>query len=389
MKILSQSLTKALNNQAPIYTKKFLLYTRIWQTQTETYTFSTAQDITKYILETSKIKWKLDNEGYSVWNNAVLNLTLSNQDNFFDETNIFWAGAKIEVYTTAKTPGTSNNEEVKIFQGFVLEGPVYDKENRTLSISLTGQLALLDTFGAQDLTQFAELETLTPSIDNPTKKFTTQNNTVSEIVAIYQGNPEEGIENATLLKAHNDYTVSNLEDYKKPAVISLNINLPQTDTLWCSYRYYYTDKTCEWIANQIADICAAPSRQIDRVFYSSTVEAYYGCPTYNDFSEGTLNSLTVNNNTLELEDNFLHDTDYTWTTISAPSNASITTTPSSIMVIATAISTPAIFRAPANQAYGTWEAEVSVAQEDDIYQYSYFISGRENLSNKKFYLLPF
>ena len=66
-----------------------MLYTRTWQAQSETYTFSDAQDITKYILETSKIKWKLDNEGYSVWNNAVLNLTLSNQNNNFDETNIF------------------------------------------------------------------------------------------------------------------------------------------------------------------------------------------------------------------------------------------------------------------------------------------------------------
>ena len=73
MKILSSALTSALNSQAPIYIKKFLLYTRTWQAGTQTYTFGAAQDITKYILETSKIKWKSDNEGYSVWNNAVLN----------------------------------------------------------------------------------------------------------------------------------------------------------------------------------------------------------------------------------------------------------------------------------------------------------------------------
>ena len=59
MKTLSQSLISALNSQAPIYTKKFLLYTRTWQEETETYTFSVAQDITKYILESSKIKWNL------------------------------------------------------------------------------------------------------------------------------------------------------------------------------------------------------------------------------------------------------------------------------------------------------------------------------------------
>ena len=389
MKTLSQSLISDLNSQAPIYIKKFLLYTRSWDEESETYTLSASQDITKYILETSKIKWKLDNEGYSVWNNAVLNLTLDNQNNSFDETNTFWAGAKIEVYISAKTAAGAANENVKIFQGFVMEGPIYDKENRTLSIVLTGQLALLDTFSAQSLTQIAELETLTPTLDNPTKKFTTQNNTVSEIVAVYQGTTEDGVENATLLKAHNDYTISNLEEYKKPAVISLNIDLPQTDTLWCSYRYYYTDATCEWIANEIANICAAPSRQIDQVFYSSTIEANYSCPAYNDFSEGTLNALTINNNTLELEDNFLHDTDYTWATISAPSNASITTTPSSIMVVATAISTPAIFRAPATQAYGTWEAEVSIAQEDDIYQYNYFISSSDDLSNTNGYMLSF
>ena len=392
MKTLSQSLTNALNSQAPIYTKKFLLYTRTWQEETETYMFSAAQDITKYILENSKIKWKLDNEGYSVWNNAVLNLTLSNQNNSFDEANTFWAGAKIEVYISAKTAGSGNNEEIKIFQGFVLEGPVYDKENRTLSLALTGQLALLDNFSAQGLTQNSELETLTPTLDNPTKKFTTQNNAVSEIVAVYQGTTEDGVENATLLKAHNDYTISDLSEYNKPALITLNTALPETDSLWCTYRYYYTDKTCEWIAGQIADICAAPSRQIDPVFYSSTIEANYSCPAYNEFSEGTLDALTVNNNTLELEDNFLQNTDYTWTTISAPNNQTITTTPSSILVVGPAMipqGSEAVFRAPATQAYGTWEAEVSVPEEDDEYQYNYFISSSDNLANTNGYVLSF
>ena len=392
MKTLSQSLISALNSQAPIYTKKFLLYTRAWDLETETYGFSSAQDITKYILETSKIKWKLDNEGYSIWNNAVLNLTLSNENNSFDETNTFWAGAKIEVYTSAKTDGGAANEETKIFQGFVLEGPVYDKENRALSLSLTGQLALLDTFSAQSLTQTAELETLTTDLDNPTKKFTTQNNAVSEIVAVYQGATEDGAENATLLKAQNDYTVSSLGQYNKPAVITLNIDLPQTDTLWCTYRHYYTDKTCEWIAGEIANICAAPSRQIDPVFYSSSIEANYSCPAYNEFSEGTLNNVTINTNTLELEDNFLQDTDYTWTTVSSPNNQTITVTPSSILVVGPMMmpeGREAVFRAPASQAYGTWEAEVSPALEDGIYQYNYFISSSENLADTNGYVLSF
>ena len=392
MKTLSQSLISALNNQAPIYTKKFLLYTRTWQAATETYTFSAAQDITKYILETSKIKWKLDNEGYSVWNNAVLNLTLSNQNNSFDETNTFWAGAKIEVYISAKIANTSTNEEIKIFQGFVLEGPVYDNENRTLNLSLTGQLALLDTFSAQSLTQTEELETLTPTLENPTKKFTTQNNTVSEIIAVYQGATEDGIENATLLKAQNDYTISDLSQYNKPAAITLNVDLPQDNSLWCTYRYYYTDKTCEWIAGQIADICAAPSRQIDPVFYSSTIEANYSCPAYNEFSEGTLNALTITNNTLQLEDNFLQDTDYTWTNLYSPSNQTVTVTPSSILVVGPKMmpeGSEALFRAPATQAYGTWEAEVSVVQEDNIYQYNYFISSTDSLSTTNGYMLSF
>ena len=393
MKTLSQSLTKALNSQEPIYTKKFLLYTRTWQAATETFAFSNAQDITKYVLETSKIKWKLDNEGYSVWNNAVLNLTLSNQNNSFDETNTFWAGAKIEVYISAKIANASANEEIKIFQGFVLECPVYDKENRTLNLSLTGQLALLDTLSAQDLTQTEELETLTPTLENPTKKFTTQNNTVSEIIAVYQGATEDGIENATLLKAHNDYTISDLGQYNKPAIINLNLDLPQTDSLWCTYRYYYTDKNCEWIANEIANIYGASSRQIDHVFYSSTVEANYSCPAYNEFSEGTLNALTVNNNALQLKDNFLQDTDYTWTQVgSFPTNQTITVTPSSILVVGPAMmpqGREAVFRAPATQAYGTWEAEVSVAAEDDLYQYNYFISSSDSLSNTNGYMLSF
>ncbi len=389
MKTLSNSLLNALNSQAPVYTKKFLLYTRTWQAENQTYIFSNAEDITKYVLESSKIKWKLDNEGYSVWNNAVLNLVLSNQNNNFAETNYFWAGAKVEVYISAKTANGNTNEEIKIFQGFVLGGPSYDRENRTLTLDLTGELALLETYSAENLTQFAELETLTPTQDTPTQKFITANNAVSEIIAVYQGNTAEGVGNATLLKAENDYKISSLGQYNKGAEINLNIALPDTDTLWCSYRYYYTDKNCEWIAGKIADIYGASSRQIDNVFYSSTVEANYSCPIYNDFAEGTLNSLIVNNNTLELTDNFLTDTDYSWTTISAPSNVTITTTPSSILVIGGAISTDAVFRAPATQAYGTWEAEVSSAEDQQLCQYNYFISSSDTLSNTNGYLLTF
>ena len=389
MKTLSSGLTAALNSQEPVYTKKFLLYTRTWQENTQQYTFGTAQNITKYILETSKIKWKSDNEGYSVWNNAVLNITLNNINNYFSKNNFFWGGAKIEVYTSAKTKNSGNNEEIKIFRGFILSSPVYDPENRTLTLTLTGELALLETFSAKQLTQSSNLEPLTPSDNEPTKIFYTQNNAVCEISAIYKGPTEDGVQNAVLLKAFNDYKIADLEEYNKPAQITLNIDLPATDTLWCTYNYYYTDKTCEWIATQIADICNANSKQIDPVFYSSTIEASYACPTYNNFDEGTLTDIQINNNALELKDNFLTDTNYDWTILSTPSNASITTTPSSILVIGPALSGQALLRAPATQAYGTWEAEVSVAREDDSYQFNYFIASTDNLATASGYTLAF
>ena len=389
MKTLSSALTYALNSQEPIYTKKFLLYTRTWQADTQTYTFAAAQDITKYILETSKIKWKLDNEGYSVWNNSVLNITLSNTNNYFSQNNFFWGGAKIEVYISAKTANNADNEEIKIFRGFILSGPVYDQENRALTLTLNGELALLETYSAGQLTQSNTLENLTPSQDNPTKIFYTQNNAVCEINAVYQGATADGAENATLLKAFNDYKISGLEQYNAPAQITLNIDLPVTDSLWCSYRYYYTNKTCEWVASKIADICGASSRQIDPVFYSSSIEASYACPTYNEFSEGTLTDVEISNNTLQLEDNFLTDTNYEWTILETPSNATITTTPSSILVIGPALSGQAVVRAPATQAYGTWEAEVSVAALDDSYQFNYFISSTDSLTSTNGYCLAF
>ena len=389
MKTLSNSLNSALNSQAPVYTKKFLLYTRVWQAGSQTYTFNTAQDITKYILEISKIKWKLDNEGYSIWNNAVFNLTLSNTNNYFSEDNFFWAGAKIEVYISAKQAATSDNEYIKIFQGFVLEGPIFDQENRTLSIDLSGELALLENFSAQSLTQTINLETLSADENNPTTEFYTAHNAISEIISFYKGETEQGAGNATLLKAHNDYKISDLAQYNKPAKITLNMPLAEGESIWCTYHAYYTDKTCEWIANQIADICGAASRQIDPVFYSSTIEASYSCPAYNEFSEGTLTNLEEENNALQLTDNFLTDTDYTWTVLSTPSNASVTTTPSSIIVIGPALMGEASLRAPSTQAYGTWEAEVSVAHEGTICQRNYFIVSGDNLATSTGYCLTF
>ena len=99
-----------------------------------------------------------------------------------------------------------------------------------------------------------------------------------------------------------------------------------------------------------------------------------------------LTNLKANNNALELEDNFMTDTDYDWAVLSAPSNVTITTTPSSLLVVGSGIDIPAIFRAAANQAYGTWEAEVSVPEEDDVYQYNYFISLNQ-LNNYQLYFL--
>lgn len=70
MKDISASLLSALNQQSVKYCKRILLYTRSWNAQENKYIFNAPIDITSYILDISDIKWKLDNEDYSVWNNA-------------------------------------------------------------------------------------------------------------------------------------------------------------------------------------------------------------------------------------------------------------------------------------------------------------------------------
>ena len=147
MKILSDSMLKALNSQSPCYARKFILYRKVWNDEQKKYIFGDGFDLTPFVIQSGEIKWKLDNEGYGIWNNAGMAITISARAGIFEEKqNNLLYGARIDVYG-----GIADEEYTKIFRGFIMREPSYNQEAREYIVNLSGELACLASYGALDL----------------------------------------------------------------------------------------------------------------------------------------------------------------------------------------------------------------------------------------------
>lgn len=383
MKTVSTTLLSALNNQSVKYCKKILLYTRSWSAQENKYIFNAPVDITAYLLDISDIKWKLDNEDYSVWNNANTTLLLSNKDGLFTQDNpqgflpqgSLLYGAKAEVFAGALNAG-GQKEYIKIFRGFVLNGGSFQYAERSLSLTLSGELARLSSYPAQDISLMAQGELLT-SADS--SNFTTAQNAVGEILKIYRGALSGGIAAAQLIKAEQDYQISGLNQYGSPAQIKLTAPLAQGEALWAYYRYWYTDKPMEWIAQEIATRAQSDSYQISSVYYDETVTSALRQPSLTPFSEGTAEYTQVNSQGVQLLPSFLQQAAYNWTVGEKPSNVNFTLTPDSVYLSSGSGIPHATVSAPQTNAYGTWQARADCGWTDQENQWNYFVSSTNSI----------
>ncbi|NLO90836.1 MAG: hypothetical protein GX410_02420, partial [Elusimicrobia bacterium] len=85
MRTLSSALSNGLQSAAPRYFKRAELFPRVWNGTA--YEYGPAADITDCLLSVTPIKWKLDGEGYGVWNYSNCTLTLRNDRGQFREGN--------------------------------------------------------------------------------------------------------------------------------------------------------------------------------------------------------------------------------------------------------------------------------------------------------------
>ncbi len=385
MKQISSSLNKALNSQTPKYYKKILLYKRVWNSETLEYDFATAQDISKYLVEISPIKWKLDSEAYSTWSCANTNIVLNNLDKkftpgaensfFASEENFF--GSKVEVYGGANT--TQGKEDILLFRGFILSAAQEYPEDKTISITLKGELEKLSSYSAEQISNTATNELLG---QDEGQEFYTINFGVGVILEVKQG---ASIDTATILQASLDYKISSLNELNQGAKIKLTNALTTGQILWVSYIYWWQNKSLAWLAGQIAETAHSQNTDIDDVSFDHAITNTFEQPAFAHFDEGTLENVEISSNTLQLENNFLKDAEFSWTTLEKPSNVSFTFTPTSAWLSSGLLSSPATAYTPSTQAYGTWQIDASSNWDDSENQLNFLISSANDYRNTNGY----
>lgn len=376
MKQLSSLMTEALNSPSPGYVRKFLLHRRVWDETAGKYVFGAAEDITKYVTETGCIKWKLDNEGYGVWNAAGLSVTLDAGLFPSGEASSVY-GARIDVY--AGVFSSEGENYAKIFRGFIMREPSFNFEERSWIIYLSGELSRLGSYGAAELS-IVKKEVLLSSrpADSPASEdggyidFTLPDKAVGEILDLRCGPLENGFEAASPLKAVNEYEASSLNSYKYPGKITLLSALKPGFALWASYRVWHTDKSIEWILENTLKLCGDPEKYIENVNYEGKIESFFAQPSDADFFQGTHDFAEVSSDKVTLPSSFLKDASYDWEVI-VQTNLPFQLTPNSVGIDDGQLTVPGLVAAPCTQAYGTWEVECTMLWNETIAQYFYYV----------------
>ncbi len=385
MKQISTSLNNALKNQTPKYYKKILLYKRVWNSETLQYDFASASDISKYLVEISPVKWKLDTEAYSTWSCANTNIVLNNldkkftpgaQNSFFAEEENFFS-SKVEVFGGAST--SQGKEDILLFRGFILSCAQEYPEDKTISITLKGELEKLSSFSAEQISNTVANELLG---QDEGQEFYTINSGVGVILEVKQG---ATLEDATILQPSLDYKISSLNDINQGAKIKLTNALTTGQSLWISYIYWWQNKSLAWLAGQIAETAHSQNTDIDDVAFDHAITNTFAQPTFASFEEGTLENLEISSSTLQLETNFLKNAEFDWTTLEKPSNVSFTFTPNSAWLSSGLLSSPATAYTQSTQAYGTWQIDASCNWDDSENQLNFFISSASDYRNTNGY----
>lgn len=379
MKNLSSSMLEALNSSNPKYILKFLFYPKIWDGENKKYIFAEPVDITPFIKNSGAIKWKLDNEGYGIWNNAGLSMEISNRAEIFNKENYLIYGSRVDIFAGVQTK--VSKEYVKIFRGFIMRPPSYNPSDKLYLIDLSGEMACLDYYSAQELSIKREniLLSSRPAAsaleeDKDYLTFSLPDMAVGSVLKLVSGPLDGGWENATELKEVNEYEVSSLNSYKYPAKITLLSPLAPGYGLWASYIVWHTDKSIEWIVSKSMQLYGALQTEIEDVNYEGKIEAFFNQPSDMDFLRGETDYAEVSSNRVTLPSTFLKDANYDWTVI-AHSGPALSLSPNSVTIPGTgSIIAVSSVSAPCTQAYGTWEGDCDTKWNEKICQYYYFVA---------------
>ncbi|MGB2579683.1 hypothetical protein AAIR98_001602 [Elusimicrobium simillimum] len=349
MQNISQTFKQLINSNDICYTKKVCLQIRTVSAGGISY--SASKNISAYIVEMSPIKWKLDTEGYGVWNTPVCTITLANTAGEFDEGGNFFNvpgciyGSKVIIEAGIKKNGGIEN--IKLFQGYILTAPVYQPEEKTVTITVTGELATLDNVTTDCFSLSSEDEEAAHVEENT---YATLTSAINKITCVKKG---VILAAATILKEDYDYTVENLCEHKQGARIVLKEPLAEDEKLWVSFTHFHEDKYIHWIAHSIADAAQAQTRDIDEAEFGNSVINTVQENTTTGF-KGELVGLQTQDSGLGVKTSFPERITASWEVMEAPATVSWTLG-GYYAQIAGLVSSYCSARTPQKNYYGSWE----------------------------------
>ncbi|MBQ6409762.1 hypothetical protein IJI18_00700 [Candidatus Saccharibacteria bacterium] len=277
MRTIPQSIKNALKDKSLPLKKQVLMYRRAWNSTTSAYELeSSPVDVTHLLQESSSIKMALDTDEVDKWDASNVTLTFKNTLNCFKEglpnglfeSAVLW-GSKF-VYLVKNADKNAPNDSVAVFTGYVYSSPVFKDNGNFISLTITSSLDALEYVSAEDFcyTKTDELGTLVTSqnSNDQGKEFSTSETGVGYIDSVKYG---ATLETANTLAAGADYSVSQLNEYSKNAVIKLNFTPTSGYSAWISYRYWHKDMKIEDIVNSLLDLSGTSNRAVEQAQFST------------------------------------------------------------------------------------------------------------------------
>jgi len=289
MQTVTDNFKNSVIRKTPTYTKVVELCRRYWNGSA--YIQDTVIDITNEVIEVERIIWKLDSEGYAVWNASNTTLTIRNDRNQWLQnnakghfpTNYIINKSQIKIKLgTLLADGTF--ETIYVFSGQINDDPVYSPDNKTIDVTITSILLDLENFNAEDIATQVASELLG---SNSGTEFTTSHNGVGLIKEIRKGTTAGGWAGASILTPVTDYSIDDLNLLSTPAKITLVVGLTAGNSVWAKYSYWYQNKTLDWIVEQIMILCGIANYNIDPIVFSNSIENTHTWDIKADWDLGT------------------------------------------------------------------------------------------------------
>lgn len=303
MRTLDPRVIAALKSGAQSLKKRFYLYRRIYVGGA--YLFDSAIEVTELFKDMDTVKFKLDTETYGVFNISNVTLTFDNSKNQFKQNNIYGlfpsstAGllqkSKFVINTVVELDD-GTELPVAVFTGYLKDKPVYNLEEKSVDLPLSGNMSIFDDYLAETSPNGYNGELLSTLVTDEVlgsgsgTVFTTANNATGIIVAVKKGLTASGPSAATALTPSTDYSVSNLNEHDLPATVTLKVAIVSNQSCWVTYRYWYLDKRIEWVVSQICELCGITNTNITAAIFSNSIKSIYSQSSESEFLAGTFDN---------------------------------------------------------------------------------------------------